>query len=419
MIFVRRLGQTYAFVVVAAIFLALLVSAGSRGAPGVLILPLEEAFGWTRAEISFAAAVGIFLYGLVGPFSVAVMDRFGIRRTLIGALALLSAAMGLSLFMSAPWHLLLTVGVMAGLASGCMAVTLGAYTVNRWFAAHRGLAMGVLTSATATGTLIFVPGMAALAEAGGWHYVVAAVALAPAALIPVVYFFVPERPASVGLRRYGATEADAEPVRPGEGPLHTAISSLLMAVRTRVFWYLFATFFICGFTTNGLVGTHLIALCGDNGIPEVQAAGLLAMMGVFDLIGTTLSGWLTDRYDPRKLLFVYYGFRGLSLIYLPFSDFSFYSLTLFAVFYGLDWIATVPPTLRLTNEAFGDRKGPIIFGWIVAGHQLGAASAAFFAGTMRSLQGDYLMAFVIAGTTGVIAAVIALYIRPDRTAAAA
>ncbi len=419
MVFARRLGQNYAFVVVGVIFLALLISAGSRGAPGVLILPLEEAFGWSRSAISLAAAVGIFLYGLVGPFAVALMDRFGIRRTLIGALALLSAAMALSSLMSEPWHMVLTVGVMAGLASGCMAVVLGAFTVNRWFSSHRGLAMGVLTSATATGTLIFVPGMAALSEAGGWQAVVLAVAIAPLCLIPLVYFFVPERPASVGLMRYGATTADDENYRGAEGPLQIAIGSLMRAVRTRVFWYLFATFFICGFTTNGLVGTHLIALCGDNGIPEVQAAGLLAMMGVFDLIGTTLSGWLTDRYDPRKLLFVYYGFRGLSLIYLPFSDFSFYSLSLFAVFYGLDWIATVPPTLRLTNEAFGDRAGPIVFGWIVAGHQLGAASAAFFAGTMRSFQGDYLMAFVIAGLTGIAAAVIALFIRPGRYAAVA
>jgi predicted MFS family arabinose efflux permease len=419
MLLARRLGQNYAFVVVAAIFVTLLVSAGSRGAPGVLILPLEEAFGWSRSAISFAAASGIFLYGLVGPFAVALMDRFGIRKTLIGALILLSAAMAATSLVKEAWQLALSIGVMAGLASGCMAVTLGAFVVNRWFAAHRGLAMGVLTSATATGTLIFVPGMAALSTNFGWQYVVYAVALAALALVPVIYIFVPERPVSIGLRRFGADEADAEPQRPAEGPLQVAIGSLLRAVKTRVFWYLFATFFICGFTTNGLVGTHLIALCGDNGIPEVRAAGLLAMMGVFDLIGTTLSGWLTDRYDPRKLLFIYYSFRGLSLIYLPFSDFSFYQLSIFAVFYGLDWIATVPPTLRLTNEAFGDRSGPIVFGWIVAGHQLGAASAAFFAGYMRSAQGDYLMAFVIAGATGIIAAVVALFIRPQRRTAAA
>jgi predicted MFS family arabinose efflux permease len=416
--FARRLGQNYAFVVVAVIFVTLLVSAGSRGAPGVLILPLEEAFGWSRSAISFAAAVGIFLYGLIGPFAVALMDRFGLRRTLIGALIILASAMAATSLVREAWQLALTIGVMAGLASGCMAVTLGAFVVNRWFAAHRGLAMGVLTASTATGTLIFVPGMAALAQNFGWQYVVLAVAIAAAALIPLIYVFVPERPASLGLRRYGAEDADAESQRPAEGPLQVAIGSLMGAVKTRVFWYLFATFFICGFTTNGLVGTHLIALCGDNGIPEVQAAGLLAMMGVFDLVGTTLSGWLTDRYDPRKLLFVYYGFRGLSLIYLPFSDFSFYQLSIFAVFYGLDWIATVPPTLRLTNEAFGDRSGPIIFGWIVAGHQLGAASAAFFAGTMRSVEGDYLMAFVFAGFTGIVAAVLALFIRPRRGAVA-
>jgi predicted MFS family arabinose efflux permease len=185
-------------------------------------------------------------------------------------------------------------------------------------------------------------------------------------------------------------------------------------VRHHDFWLLFATFFLCGFTTNGLVGTHLIALCGDNGIPEVRAASLLATMGIFDLVGTTGSGWLTDRYDPRKLLFMYYGLRGLSLVYLPFSDFSLYGLSVFAVFYGLDWIATVPPTLRLTTEVFGERDAPVIFGWIAAGHQIGAASAAFFAGYMRTLQGDYLQAFVIAGSTGVVAAVLALAIRGAR-----
>jgi len=186
--------------------------------------------------------------------------------------------------------------------------------------------------------------------------------------------------------------------------------ALARAARTRTFWFLFATFFVCGFTTNGLVGTHLIALCGDHGMVEVQAAGLLALMGIFDLVGTTASGWLTDRYDPRKLLFVYYALRGLSLIYLPYSDFSFFSLSIFAIFFGLDWIATVPPTLRLTTEAFGERDAAIVFGWIVAGHQLGAASAAWMAGAIREAQGSYLTAFVISGATGLVAAVIALRI---------
>jgi predicted MFS family arabinose efflux permease len=265
-----------------------------------------------------------------------------------------------------------------------------------------------------------MPGLASLVEYGGWQPVVLTVAACCAALIPLVYFLVPERPASIGLRSYGSAHDD-QPAAPAQGnPFVAAISNLVRAAKAPTFWFLFATFFICGFTTNGLVGTHLIAFCGDHGIFEVQAASLLALMGFFDLFGTTLSGWLTDRFDPRKLLFFYYGLRGLSLIYLPYSDFSFVSLSVFAVFYGLDWIATVPPTVRIANEAFGDKNAPLIFGWVVAGHQLGAACAAFFAGFMRSAQGDYLQAFMIAGVTGIVAAVLSLMIgrRPVQPALA-
>jgi predicted MFS family arabinose efflux permease len=243
------------------------------------------------------------------------------------------------------------------------------------------------------------------------------VAACALALIPLVWWLLPERPADLGLTRYGA--ASAEPAADSAGnPLAAALGALATAVRRRDFWYLFATFFICGFTTNGLVGTHLIALCGDHGIAEVRAAGLLAMMGVFDLVGTTASGWLTDRVDPRKLLFVYYSLRGAALVYLPYSNFSIISLSMFAVFYGLDWIATVPPTLRLTTEAFGDSAAAMVFGWILAGHQLGAACAAFMAGYLRTLQGDYVDAFVFAGSTGIIAAAIALLVGRQGTVSA-
>ncbi|CAB5512204.1 L-lactate transporter [Achromobacter anxifer] len=411
----QRAGQKYAFVVVAVIFLSLLVSAGLRSSPSVLLVPLEETFGWSRSTISLAAAVGIFLYGMVGPFAAAAMERFGLRRVLIGALALMAASSAASAFMTQPWHLLLTWGVFSGLGSGAVAVVLGATVVNRWFSKHRGVMMGLLTASSATGTLVFLPVLAALASSGDWTRVVWAVAGAAAALVPLAWWLVPDRPSSVGLVPFGSDpHAPPAPAAPRTGLLAATFGALARASRTRTFWFLFATFFVCGFTTNGLVGTHLIALCGDHGMPEVQAAGLLALMGVFDLFGTTASGWLTDRYDPRKLLFVYYGLRGLSLIYLPYSDFSFYSLSIFAIFFGLDWIATVPPTLRLTTEAFGERDAPIVFGWIVAGHQLGAASAAWMAGAVREAQGSYLMAFVISGTTGLIAAVIALMIGRKR-----
>lgn len=415
----RRAGQRYAFVVVAVIFLSLLVSAGLRSTPSVLLVPLEESFGWSRTSISFAAALGIFLYGLVGPFAAAAMEHFGLRRVLIGALSLMAASSAASAYMTEPWHLLLSWGVFSGISSGAVAIVLGATVVNRWFSAHRGLVMGLLTASAATGTLVFLPALAALASSGDWTRVVWAVAAAAAALVPLAWWLVPDRPAQVGLVPYGSDPASPPaPAAPRTGMIAATFGALGRAARTRTFWFLFATFFICGFTTNGLVGTHLIALCGDHGMPEVQAAGLLALMGVFDLVGTTASGWLTDRYDPRKLLFVYYGLRGLSLIYLPYSDFSFYSLSIFAIFFGLDWIATVPPTLRLTTEAFGERDASIVFGWIVAGHQLGAASAAWMAGFVRQSQGSYLTAFVLAGMTGIVAAFIALMIGRRRIATA-
>ena len=411
----RPFGQKYAFVVAGVIFACLLIAAGLRGSPGVLILPLEHAFGWNRAVVSASAALGIFFYGLVGPFAAALMESIGLRRTLIGALALMAASIGSSLLMTAPWQLMLSWGFLSGLGSGCVAIVLGAIVVNRWFTTHRGLMMGLLTASTATGNLIFMPILAWIAEHGGWQPVVMVVSIACAALIPFVYFLVPERPSAIGQLPYGAQPGSAPiPPRHASAMLNAAFGALGRAIHKPAFWYLFATFFICGFTTNGLVGTHLISLCNDHGIVESKAASLLALMGFFDLFGTTLSGWLTDRFDSRKLLFMYYALRGLSLIYLPYSDFSIYSLTIFGVFYGLDWIATVPPTLRLTTDAFGERDAAVVFGWIAAGHQLGAACASFLGGYLRTIQGDYLDAFVIAGLTGLGAALIALLIRGGR-----
>lgn len=404
------MGQKYAFVVVGVIFLCLLVAAGLRSTPSVLLVPWEKAFGWNRDTTSLAAAIGIFLYGLVGPFAAALMQSFGIRRTLLTALALMAGSTALSTMMTQSWHLIASWGVLSGLGSGAVALVMGATITNRWFVSNRGLVMGLLTASTATGTLIFIPLLSAIAEAGGWATVAWTVAGACAALIPLVFWLLPEKPADMGLMPYGAT-AMTPPAGPAQNPLVFAVSALGRASKKPDFWFLFATFWICGFTTNGLVGTHMLSFCGDMGIAVTTAAGVLALMGFFDLFGTTASGWLTDRYDPRKLLFMYYGLRGLSLVYLPYTDFSLVSLSIFAVFYGLDWIATVPPTVRLATEAFGERDGPVVFGWIAAGHQLGAASAAFFAGWMRVQQGDYMQAFVIAGVTAVIAAGISLLIR--------
>ena len=405
----RRFGQKYAFVVVGLVFTCLLAAAGLRSAPGVLLLPWTQDLGWSRGVVSLAAAIGILLFGLMGPFAAALMLSFGVRRVLVTALAVMSAATGLSYFMVSPWELIVSWGLCSGLASGCIAMTLGATIVNRWFVSHRGLVMGILSASTSTGTLAFLPLLAVIAQHAGWRAVVLTIAGCSAALIPLVVWLLPEFPEDAGLVPYGTAAGAAARVQAApKNPLGNALGTLARAAGVRDFWLLFGTFFVCGLTTNGLVGTHLIALCGDHGIGEVRAAGLLAVMGAFDLVGTTASGWLTDRFDARKLLFVYYGLRGLSLIYLPYSDFSLVSLSVFSVFYGLDWIATIPPTLKLTNKVFGDGQAPIVFGWIAAGHQAGAASAALFAGVIRQVEGAYLPAFVLAGGLALGAAVMSL-----------
>jgi MFS family permease len=398
-------ARTYATLAVAVTFLALLVSAGLRSAPGVMMVPLELHFGWDRATISASAAIGIFLYGMVGPLAAALMLSFGIKRTMLLGLALMASSTFASLWMTQPWHYVLSWGVISGVGSGAVASVLGAAVVNRWFATRQGLVMGMLTASAATGALIFLPFLAWLSRTGAWAPVALTVSIATAVLIPIVWLLMPERPQDVGVRRFGEDETTPPPPPLKQAAtVGLAFTALFRAARTPIFWLLFGTFFVCGLTTNGLVGTHLIASCGDHGIAPVAAAGLLSTMGFFDLIGTTASGWLTDRYDPRRLLFVYYAFRGLSLIALPFLDFGPASLAIFAIFYGLDWIATVPPTVKLANEAFGPNEAPIVFGWIMAGHQIGAAVAAFGAGAIRESSGSYAPAFVIAGFFALFAA---------------
>lgn len=395
-----------AVIVVAITFLALLFSAGLRAAPGVMMLPLRLHFGWDLATISFSAGLGIFLYGLVGPFAAALMMSFGIKRTMLAGLALMALSTFASQWMTAPWHYVLSWGVLSGIGSGAVASVLGAAVVNRWFASRQGLVMGLLSASTATGALVFLPFLAWLSREGAWQPVALAVSLGCAALIPLVALFVPEHPADRGVTRFGETQDSAVPATRGAVSPWLAIEALRRAVHQPLFWLLAGTFFVCGLTTNGLVGTHMIPFCGDHGIGPVAAAGLLSLMGLFDLVGTTASGWLTDRYDPRRLLAIYYGLRGLSLIVLPFIDFGPTSLTLFALFYGLDWIATVPPTVKLANLSFPREDAPVIFGWVVVAHQAGAAVAAFGAGVVRQMTGSYAPAFVAAGIMAVLASLV-------------
>lgn len=406
-----RRGIHYGWVVAATTFLTMLVTAGVVGTPGVLIVPLQTEFGWSTADISTALAIRIGLFGLMGPFAAAFINRFGVRPVTTAALGLIIAGLLGSLVMSRVWHLYLLWGVVVGIGTGLTALVLAATVATRWFSHRRGLVVGLLTASAATGQLVFLPLMAELADRFGWRGSVAVAVVLLAAVLVAVMALMRDRPSDLGLAPYGETAIVPPPPRPGFSTLATApLDALRQAAGSRVFWILFASFFICGTSTNGLIQTHFVALCGDFGIVPVAAAGVLAMMGIFDFIGTVGSGWLSDRYDNRRLLFWYYGLRGLSLVYLPFTDFSIYGLSLFAVFYGLDWIATVPPTVRLATEHFGRERANLVFGWVFAGHQLGAAAAAFGAGVTRTEFASYLPAFFVAGLLCFLAAVMVLTI---------
>jgi MFS family permease len=391
-------------------FIVLLGASGFRSAPSILIVPLQDAFGWDRATISLAVSINLILFGFMGPFAAAMMDRFGIRRVLTGALVTVASGAFLTIFMTAPWQLYLLWGVAVGLGTGAMATVLAATVANRWFVQRRGLVTGALTAASATGQLVFLPLLAWLASNHGWKSVSVTIALATVAVIPLVLVFARNRPEDLGLLRYGATGHEP-PLPERRNPIAAAFGTLRMAVGHRDFWLLAGSFFICGATTNGLIGTHFIPAGIDHGMTEIAAANLLALIGIFDIIGTIGSGWLTDRFDPRRLLFAYYGFRGLSLILLPWAfDLPNFALIAFIVFYGLDWVATVPPTIALAGRAFGVGQAALVYGWIFAAHQLGAAAAAYVAGALRTEHGDYFLAFTGAGYLSLAAAGLVLVI---------
>jgi sugar phosphate permease len=391
----------YAWAIAAVTFAILLVTAGVRATPGVLMVPLETEFGWSRTVISTAVAINIALFGLIGPFAASVMDRWGLRRVILAAIALLATSLALATQMRTVWQMVALWGVLVGSGTGVTSLVLAAIVANRWFEARRGLVMGALSAATATGQLVFLPVLARLADRSGWRSAALLVAGALAILFVVVLMVMRDRPEDIGLRRFGAREGAA--VVEG-GRALAPLAALRQAAGSRAFWVLAATFFICGASTNGLIGTHLIAACHDYGIAQVRSAEILAMMGIFDIAGTTASGWLTDRYSSRHLLFGYYTLRGLSLLYLPvtLAD-GAGGLAWFAVFYGLDWIATVPPTVRLAADVFGRENTGVIYGWISASHQLGASLAAFGAGAIRTSLGDYQFAFWAAGVLCVLA----------------
>ncbi|MEU8079113.1 MFS transporter [Catellatospora citrea] len=408
----RTRSQNLAWAVAAVALVSIVGAAGFRATPGVLIEPLEQAFGWSRGTISAAVSINLVLYGLTSPFAAALMERFGMRRVVAGALLLVAAGSGLTVFMTASWQLMLLWGVLVGLGTGSMALAFVATFTSRWFVKHRGLVTGVLTAGGAAGQLVFLPLLASLVQAYDWRVAALTVAGSALLVVPLVLWLLRDDPADLGITAYGA-DPDAPPPVPAvaTGAASRALGALRDAAKTRTFWLLAGGFAICGATTNGLVGTHFIPAAHDHGMPTTTAASLLALVGIFDIVGTIASGWLTDRFDPRWLLGIYYALRGLSLMLLPelFAADPHPSMLVFILFYGLDWVATVPPTIALCRQHFG-ASGAIVFGWVFASHQFGAAGIALVAGLVRDSSGSYAAAFYGAGLLSLAATAMSLAI---------
>lgn len=400
-------------------FFTLVATAGFRSAPSVLIVPLEDAFGWGRDQISIAISVNVLLYGLTAPFAAALMERFTVRKVVMSALATVSVGAFLTTFVNTPWQLVLTWGVIVGVGTGSMALVFAATVANRWFVKRRGLVIGGLTAASSTGQLIFLPGLTSISENHGWKSIGVTIGTASLIMIPIIYLFLREKPADLGLLPYGAPDNWQPPTKSSMNAARHAIHTFKEASAHKDFWYLIGSFFVCGLSTSGLIGTHFIPAAHDHGMMEVMAASLLALVGVFDLIGTLASGWLTDKFDPRKLLFFYYALRGLSLFLLPSILFSTVhaSTLVFVIFYGLDWVATVPPTVMLCRSILGPERGTVIYGWVFAAHQIGGSIAAIGAAVLRVKLGDYAAAFYISGALCLITSYFVLQIAKGKDTA--
>ena len=405
------------WIAVAVTFFTLMATAGFRSAPSVLIVPLEDAFGWSRSQISAAVAINVLLFGLVAPFAAALMERFTVRKVVMSALAVVALSSSSTVFISQPWHLWALWGIGVGVGAGSMALVFAATIANRWFVARKGIVVGALTAATATGQLVFLPLLSHFAVTYGWKSVSLTVGGASAAVIPFIYFFLKERPEALGITPYGAPDNWQPPVKSEQSAAFIAVDTLKKSLKDNNFLILFFTFFVCGLSTNGLIGTHFIPAAHDHGMQETVAAGLLAMVGVFDVIGTIFSGYLTDKYDPRKLLFFYYGLRGLSLFLLPSILFSSVhpSTLVFVIFYGLDWVATVPPTLMLCRLVLGPQRSTVVYGWVFVGHQIGASVAALGAAVLRVKLGDYALSFYISAAMCLVSAMAVLQIAKGKT----
>ncbi|MFD5584425.1 MULTISPECIES: MFS transporter [unclassified Streptomyces] len=406
----RRIHR--AWFVAAVTFVTIVGAAAFRSLPGLLIDPLHQEFGWSRGTIGAAVSLNLALYGLTAPFAAALMDRFGIRRVVAVALTIIALGSGLTVWMTAAWQLWLCWGLLVGLGSGSMALAFAATVTNRWFTERRGLVSGILTAGSASGQLIFLPLLSWMLERNGdWRPSAVTVSLAALAVVPFVWLLLRDHPADVGLKPYGAGEFVPKPP-PVTGAARRALTVLFKAVRTGPFWLLAGTFAICGASTNGLIQTHFVPAAHDHGMPVTAAASLLAVIGVFDVVGTIASGWFTDRFEPRRLLAVYYALRGVSLLFLPMllAPSVHPPMLFFIVFYGLDWVATVPPTLALCREQYGEDSA-IVFGWVLASHQVGAAAVAWLGGLARDVFGTYDMVWYASGALCAAAALMALVIR--------
>ena len=396
-------------------FLTLICAAAFRSTTSIMFMPLEMEFGWSRELTSSALSVNLLVYGLTAPFAATLMERFSPKRVAVVALVLVALGTGLTVGMTQPWQLMLYWGVFVGLGTGCLALVCGSLVANRWFTTQRGLITGIFSAAYATGQLIFLPSLTAVVMNQGWRIASLVVAIFAAAVIPIFVIVFKNSPEEVGESPFGGERT----ISTGGAAPRTARQTLAVLFQSfgkPAFWILAGTFFVCGWTTNGLIGAHFIPAAHDHGMPEGTAAGLLAVVGIFDFVGTILSGWLTDRVNPVLLLVFYYGLRGLALFTVPFvlGPTVEPPLLFFIVFYGLDWIATVPPTIELCRRYFGAAQSPAVYGWVFASHMVGAAIAAAFAGAIREAQGSYFIAWVTAAVLCLVAAGSVLLLRRIR-----